>query len=272
MTAHRSARRASAGRPGPGWVTVDQVRRATGTPALRVGFLHGLQENARCWDQVAAALPQDVDAWVFGMPWDGAHGDGWALEREPGVWVERALAQLPVRLDVLVAHSFGANVLLDHLDATGAPDDLRLVLLAPFFRATRAEFDWRLLSYYLTDFHHFLAGGITTRRTRPIDPEVLLGMSVKIRARVGTYGWLRFMELFTRTPMLDLAALPMPVAVAGGELDIASYPADCTALAAALPNATVEILPGCGHHLMVEAPERVVGIVQELAERQDRAA
>jgi pimeloyl-ACP methyl ester carboxylesterase len=268
MTGHRRG----SGRPGPGWVTAEQVRRALGTPALRIAFLHGLQENARCWDQVTAALPDDVDAWVFGLPWDGAHGDAWAMEREPGVWIERALAQLPYRPDVLVAHSFGANALLDHLDATGTPDDLRLVLLAPFFRATRAEFDWRLLSYYLTDFHLFLAGGITSRRARTIDPDVLLGMSLKVRDRVGAYGWLRFMELFTRTPLLDLAGLTMPVAVVGGERDIASYPADCTALAAALPDATVEIVEGCGHHLMVEAPERVVRIVRELAERQDRAA
>lgn len=258
--------------PETSWVSAHQVRRAVGEPVARIGFLHGLRENVRCWDRVVALLPDDVDAWVFGLPWDGTHGDEWALEREPGVWVERALRLVPERLSVLVAHSFGANVLLDHLDAGPPPDQLGLVLLAPFYRPTRAAFDWTLLSYYLNDFPVFLASGITARRTRPMDPEVLQGMSEKVRDRVGAYGWLRFFELFSRTPTLDLAALTLPCAVAGGELDIASYPADCRALAAALPDATVEIVPGCGHHLMVEAPERVIGLIRELTGRRGRAA
>jgi pimeloyl-ACP methyl ester carboxylesterase len=272
MTSHRPARRAAAGLPGPGWVTAEQVRRAPGEPAARIGFVHGLRENARCWQQVVALLPDDVDAWVFELPWDGAHGDDWALEREPGVWIERALQQVPEPFTVLVAHSFGANVLLDHLDAAGVPDGLGLVLLAPFFRPSREAFDWTLISYYINDFHQFLASGITARRTRPIEPDVLLGMSEKVRDRVGVYGWLRFFELFSRTPMLGLDAMALPCAIAGGALDIASYPADCIALADALPNATVEIVPDCGHHLMVEAPERVAALIGELAQRRCQAA
>lgn len=266
MTGHRSIR------PGPDWVSAQQVRRAAGEPAMRIGFLHGLRENVRCWDRVVPLLPDDADAWAFGLPWDGAHGDEWALEREPGLWIERALALVPDRLTILVAHSFGANVLLDHLDAVGVPDGVRLVLLAPFYRATRAAFDWRLIGYYLNDFNQFLASGITARRTRPLDPDVLQGMSEKVRDRIGVYGWLRFFELFSRTPTLDLGAIGVPCAVAGGELDIASYPADCRAIAAALPQATVEIRPGCGHHLMVEDPAGVAALIQDLARRQPAAA
>ncbi|HEY0168561.1 MAG TPA: alpha/beta hydrolase [Jatrophihabitans sp.] len=272
MTARRAARLAAAGLSGPGWVTAEQVRKASGEPTMRIGFLHGLRENTRCWERVVALLPEDVDAWVFQLPWDGAHGDDWALERDPGVWIERALQQAPEPFTVLVAHSFGANVLLDYLDANGAPDELGLVLLAPFYRASREAFDWTLISYYLNDFHHFLASGMTARRTRPIDPDVLLGMSEKVRGWVGPYGWLRFFELFSRTPMLDLEALTLPCAVVGGELDVASYPADCLALADALPNATVEILPGCGHHLMLDAPQRVAVLIRELAQRRRQAA
>ncbi|MFL6129914.1 MAG: alpha/beta fold hydrolase [Mycobacteriales bacterium] len=257
-------------------VTAHQVRQAAREPATRIAFLHGLTENARCWDRVVPLLPDDVDAWVFGLPWDGAHGQEWALERDPGVWVQRALALLPARSaapTVLVAHSFGANVLLHHLDSGPVPDRLKLVLLAPFFRPTRAAFDWPLISYYLNDFHLFLAGGISARRrSRPLDPELLTGMSEKVRDRIGPYGWLRFFELFSRTPLLDLAALTMPCVVAGGERDNASFPADCRALAAALPNARVEILPGHGHHLMLEAPERVAELIRELKEGRCAAA
>jgi pimeloyl-ACP methyl ester carboxylesterase len=97
-------------------------------------------------------------------------------------------------------------------------------------------------------------------------------MSEKVRDRIGAYGWLRFFELFSRTPLLDLAALTMPCVVAGGEHDNASFPADCRALAAALPNARAEILPGHGHHLMLEAPERVAELITELKEGRCAAA
>lgn len=273
------ARPGMAGFAGPAPVTAHQVRRAVREPAARIGFLHGLRENVRCWDQVVALLPDDIDAWVFGLPWDGAQGDEWALEREPGVWVQRALRLVPDELTVLVAHSFGANVLLDYLDTVGVRDQRGLVLLAPFYRATREVFDWPTITYYLNDFHLFLAGGITVRRTRPLAPDVLQGMSEKVRDRIGAYGWLRFFELFSRTPMLDLAApmldlaaLTLPCVIVGGERDIASFPADCLALAAAMPNATAEILPGCGHHLLIEDPERVTVLIRELVERRGAAA
>jgi pimeloyl-ACP methyl ester carboxylesterase len=258
-------------------ITAEHARRAVREPATRMVFFHGLTENPRCWDRVVPLLPDDVDAWVLGLPWDGAHGQEWALERDTGVWVQRALALLPARPPgptVLVAHSFGANVLLDHLLAADpVPDRLKLVLLAPFFRATREHFDWPLISYYLNDFHLFLAGGIAARRqARPLDPELLTGMSEKVRDRIGPYGWLRFFELFSRTPLLDLDALTVPCVVAGGEHDNASFPADCRALAAALPDARVEILPGCGHHLMLEAPERVAELIRELKEGRCAAA
>jgi pimeloyl-ACP methyl ester carboxylesterase len=254
-------------------VTAHQARRAVREPVTRVAFFHGLTENAGCWDRVLPLLPDDVDAWVFGLPWDGAHGQDWALERDTDVWVERALALLPAEPTLLVAHSFGANVLLDYLDRGPLPDRLKLVLLAPFFRPTRRHFDWTLISYYLNDFHLFLAGGIAARRRRrPPDPELLIGMSQKVRDRIGAYGWLRFFELFSRTPLLDLEALTVPVVVVGGEQDRASFPADCRALAAALPDARVEILPGCGHHLMLEAPERVAELIRELKEGRCAAA
>ena len=146
------------------------------------------------------------------------------------------------------------------------------MLLAPFYRPTREAFDWPTITYYLNDFHLFLAGGIAVRRTRPLDPDVLQGMSEKVRDRIGAYGWLRFFELFSRTPSLNLAALTLPCVVAGGERDIASFPAECLALAAALPNATAEILPRCGHHLMIEDPERVTALIRELVERRCVAA
>ena len=148
-----------------------------------------------------------------------------------------------------------------------------VVLVSPFYRARAEEFDWDTISYYLNDFHLFLAGGIAARRrSRPLDPELLTGMSEKVRDRIGPYGWLRFFELFSRTPLLDLDALRVPCVVAGGEHDNASFPADCRALAAALPDARVEILPGCGHHLMLEAPERVAELIRELKEGRCAAA
>lgn len=55
------------------------------------------------------------------------------------------------------------------------------------------------------------------------------------------------------------------VTVLWGERDRLCIPAGAADLAAALPHARIEMLPGCGHTPQVEATERVVDAIDELA-------
>jgi pimeloyl-ACP methyl ester carboxylesterase len=251
-------------------VTADQVRGWSGEPVMTIGLVHGLGENSKIWNELVERLPDDLVVWNFGLPWDAAAGNQWALEREPTVWLERALALVPAVPDVLVAHSFGANVLLDHLSRDGAVSlsgsGLKgLVLMSPFYRPTPTAFDWDVISYYLNDFPDLLRGGLAALRrgSAPPAPELVEGMVEKVRDRIGPYGWLRFFELFSATPMLDIAAVDVPTLVIGGDRDTASYPEDCRSLARALPRASVEILPRCGHFPTIDHPDRIVALLDK---------
>ena len=116
-------------------------------------------------------------------------------------------AARPAEPDVFLAHSFAANVLLDLLVARGTAGCRGLVLLSPFYRPSPRAFDWATFSHYLNDFDDLIRAGILAQRGAAPDGALLDGMVDKVRSRIGPYGWLRFFELFTRTPFLDLSAV-----------------------------------------------------------------
>jgi pimeloyl-ACP methyl ester carboxylesterase len=61
----------------------------------------------------------------------------------------------------------------------------------------------------------------------------------------------------------DLARLTMPAALIWGERDGLFPPATAEAMAKALPHATLTVLPGCGHAVHWECPDRMVAAIQE---------
>lgn len=242
------------------------VARPPGEGAPAIGLVHGIEERYDVWDTVVPLLPDGAGAVAFEMPWDGRAGYRWAADPDVGRWVAAALAASPVPVRVLVAHSFGANAVLEHVhehpDAVDA-----LVLVSPFYKRRFEDFDWAVISYYLNDFHLILEEGVRVRAgAKRLDRDVRAAMAEKVRDRIGPHGWLRFFDLFARTPSLDLASLTLPCHVVGGERDFASFPHDCRALAAALPRASVEILPGCGHFCMLEEPAAVAASVGRFLE------
>ena len=66
--------------------------------------------------------------------------------------------------------------------------------------------------------------------------------------------WVAELEALAATRDLrpELARLRLPVYVRAGELDVPCPPADTRALAAALPDATLALVPGCGHAICIE--------------------
>lgn len=248
---------------GAATVTAQRVRQPAATPVATVGFLHGLGASPAVWEGLTTMLPDDIEAWVLGMPWDAAQGSTWALTREPRVWLERALDLMPAAPDVLVGHSFGANVLLDHVVTHGVAHLDGLVLLSPFYRSHPDAFTWAVISHYLNDFTNLISAGIRSRGGTSVPPDVLAAMAERVRDRIGPYGWLRFFELFSATPGLDLSVVTVPCLVVCGDRDTASYPADGRGLARTLPSAAVEILDRSGHFAMVDEPGRVAALVRD---------
>jgi pimeloyl-ACP methyl ester carboxylesterase len=61
------------------------------------------------------------------------------------------------------------------------------------------------------------------------------------------------------------AAARFPTLIAHGEEDVVIPPANAQALAAHWPDAQVELFPSCGHALMAQEPQRLVGLIAALA-------
>jgi len=246
-----------------GGVTVD-VRPAEDSPVIRVALLHGLGSSATVWDPLRAELPSNVESWAFGFPWDSGQGPGWALERDSRVWLERAWEAAPGRPDVVVAHSFGANVMLDWIATQGGAGCRGLMLMSPFYRPDPDLFDWASIKHYLNDFEDLVRAGILARLngSRPA-PDVLEAMIDKVRDRIGPYGWMRFFDHYTRTPLLDLSTVDVPCLVVGGGRDTAAYPHDVRRFAEALPDAVVHILPESAHFSMIDNTAQVGSLLRE---------
>ncbi len=68
-----------------------------------------------------------------------------------------------------------------------------------------------------------------------------------------------------------LGRLRVPVAVVTGAWDLVVPPRSAVTLAAAVPGATLTVLPGCGHFVSRDAPEALVEVVRRAAD-EGRAA
>lgn len=250
-------------------VVVRCLRGAQAAEPLQVLLLHGLASSGAMWDEFAPRADGDCELWVADLPWRGEGVTGWGEQEDVARWVTEALAAVPGGADVVVAHSFAANVLLAHLDSGG--NQLRaIVLVSPFYRPAADDFDWSTIAYYLNDFDRILGEGIRVRSGRRLDPERQRDMALRVRDRIGPYGWIRFFDTYLRTPRLRMDRITVPCLVIGGEEDFASFPSDSRALAAALPDARVHVLSGCGHFAMAERADEFTALVNAFLNTVER--
>ncbi|MFG2877386.1 alpha/beta fold hydrolase [Streptomyces sp. NPDC048337] len=234
-------------------------RAAAGDPApLRVLTLHGLAGTTEVWRRFNALAHPSLEIWEAELPWAasavGTHG--WSHHPDPVPWVREALAEVPGGPDVVIAHSFAANATLELLAAAepGTGPD-KAVLVAPFHRRDPADFDFETAQYYLNGFHRILDEGLRISSDGRLPEDLRELMALRMRERIGPYGWMRFFDSYLRSPFVDTSALARPVLVIAGEHDFAAPPGDARGLAGALPDAEVHVFGDSGHFPMAEQPE-----------------
>ncbi|MFF2546343.1 alpha/beta fold hydrolase [Kitasatospora sp. NPDC058063] len=245
------------------------VRKLAGS-GRRTLLVHGLGANASVWDTCAGPLAAGHELWTAQLPWRGEGVDDWARGPELGHWLAEALRLVPGGAEVVVAHSMSANVLLDLLDREsrrGTDPFTRfgiraLVLVSPFYRGSAEDFDWPTISYYLNDFHLILEEGLRAHSGGRLGADIQRAMAHRVRDRIGPYGWLRFFDLYLGTPGLQTGRIAVPCLVFGGGRDFAAPPGEARALAAALPDARLRVLP-TGHFPMIERPEEFAAEIRE---------
>ncbi|MDT0480199.1 alpha/beta hydrolase [Streptomyces doebereineriae] len=229
---------------------------------VRVLLLHGLAGSTSQWGAYTELADDAVEVWDGVLPW-GAEGDPrWSVTEEPGRHVERALDEVPGGVDVVVVHSFTAGPALEVLARRG--DIGAAVVVAPFHRRSPDAFTWDDAQYYLNGFHRILEEGLRIGAGDRVPPELRAAMALRVRERIGPYGWQQFFGAYLRSPGLDVDALRLPVLVVAGAEDFAAPPEDARALAAALPDGRLRMFDDCGHCAMAERPRDFADAVHEL--------
>lgn len=229
--------------------------------APRLAFVHGLEGSWDNWTALRGGAFESFELWALDLPWNGLDGYYWCHARPAREWLELALELLPEAPAVLVAHSYGVNVVLDYLQR-GSPSALRaLVLISAFYRPDFRENDWRLFQRCLDGFRAILSQGIRLRRAKALEAELLASMVEKVLDHVGPVGFSECFSHFARTPDLDLRRVSWPTLVLAGALDPGATPAGNSALAAGLPDGRLELFPDLGHFCMLEDPRRVTEAV-----------
>ncbi|AVT29693.1 alpha/beta hydrolase [Plantactinospora sp. BC1] len=264
-------------------------RPGAGTRPVRTLLLHGLGSSRAIWDRFESRAPAWLELWDAELPWASAGDTGWSHRADATGAAAQALAAVPGGADLVVAHSFAANTLLELLGRAGRvggpaePETIRpamamaptvagamplpraVVLVSPFYRPAADDFDWAAIDFYLNHFHRILEEGIRVSAPAGLPAEVRVAMGERVRERIGPYGWMRFFDAYLRTPFLPVADLALPLLVISGDGDFAARPGDGRALADAAPAGRYALLADCGHFAMAEHPDRFAALVADFA-------
>jgi pimeloyl-ACP methyl ester carboxylesterase len=130
----------------------------------------------------------------------------------------------------------------------------------------------RLLAQRLDDIAKLGPHGMAAKRgPRLLGPEATETMRrtvIEIMARIRAEGYAQAARMLSTADITaDLARLParLPIQIIVGQADVITPPADNLEIAAAIPAASVHVIPGAGHALYLEKPEEFNRLVSDFA-------
>ncbi len=237
---------------------------APGVPgAPLVVLAHGLEDGWSSWRPVAGALGGTPRVVALDLPWRAGNDYTWR-GRSAGRWLADALDGVGGRPDVLVAHSFGANAVLDLLSAGDGRIGRSALLVCPFYRRPDELLSWAMLDRSRARFTATIGEGIVARlgrRAGALDPEVLRSMIDLAVRRVGPAAFLSVFEQFVASGALPLGGVGTPTLVLAGGADPVLSVRSAGALAGAIPGAAAVVVPEFDHYCHIRRPQEVAAQV-----------
>lgn len=234
--------------------------------APRVLLLHGMANNGNVWQPLCEETGDRWEIWSAELPWRNEGVGSWAHEEDSARWVAEALTGVTDSagpIDLVVAHSFAASLLLRVLAEVPAPSPRAAVLVSPFFKPSPDDFDWAMLTGLATTFVDAMREGIRVAAAGRGNPELHDAAALRVCERIGPYAWTRFLQTYLNSPWVDLDRVDLPCLVLAGEDDLIAPPGDATSLAGRLPSARLELLPSCGHFPMAQEAGAFTGKVAD---------
>lgn len=234
-------------------------------PAVNVLLLHGMGGGPGSWDALDILLAPHLELWDVNLPWAITGDPRWAQDPDVRRWVSVPIEHVRAAaggLDLVVAHSFAANVVLELLAETALLSGTPVVLVSPFYRDTPEDFDWSEVVPGMEQCYTRVAEEILRRRGSRVGDETEDVIVRRMLEFVGAYAPVRFHETCRRTPLLDLESVTTPILLVGGEQDeFGAHAKGVCALARRLPHAFLAIIGGCGHFPMTQCAPQVAALI-----------
>ncbi|MFE2979024.1 alpha/beta fold hydrolase [Streptomyces sp. NPDC059258] len=222
----------------------------TGGSGPLVIAVHGAEGSWREWQPLAAVLDGRCRLVAVDLPWRAGNDYRWGLRGSPGNWLGRAVGRLDEPVRAVLGHSLGGNAVLEWLSTGGTLQPAAALLLAPFYRPPEDQVDEALEREFRAAFRYAVSDGIRTAlgtRFERLDTRLFESMVDTALDRVGEGGLGVLFRQFVATGSFDVASVRIPTRVLVGEADPALIERRGTALARAMPAATVSYRPDYRH-------------------------
>jgi 3-oxoadipate enol-lactonase len=246
---------------------------AGGAGAPPLVFIHSLGTDLRIWDGVVHALGSDRAIVRYDLRGHGLSDcpSGPYRLADFVADLRGLLDHLGIRRAVLVGISIGGLVAMEY--ASRHPDGVRSLVLADTAAriGTAAQWRERIEAVRRTGLERLAATALEMWFTESFRA----GESARVRgygnllARTPAEGYVASCAMLAESDLAERArTIRAPALVITGEEDRVTPPEQGRALAALLPGARFEAIPGAAHLPCIERPERMASEIDRFLEEQ----
>jgi pimeloyl-ACP methyl ester carboxylesterase len=239
-----------------------------GAPGGPVAVLaHGLEDSWESWFALARQLGPDWRTIALDLPWRPGNDYRWRTKTS-AEWLGEALESAGARADLVIAHSYGANALMNLLAAGDPRAASPSVLICPLYRPPDVAITWKIFDRARRAFEQHIRDSLLSRLSGRVDrigADVVETMIAKALDRVGPAGFLAVFEQFVSSATVALDAVDSPVLVLAGGSDPTLSRQAATTLARQISRARLHVGDDYDHFCYVRRPAEVADRILRFA-------
>lgn len=229
---------------------------------------HGLEDSWESWLPMRRRLDPRWRVVALELPWRPGNDYRWR-RRSSSVWLGEALELLDRRPDLVIAHSYAANALLELLSAGDPRPGEAAALICPLYRPPEVAVTWKIFDHSRRAFERHIHDSLMARlsgRLARLSADVVDDMIAKAMDRVGPAGFLAVFEQFAGSATVPMEEITADVLVLAGSADPTLSPAAAAALARRIPRGSLLIDGNYDHFCYVRQPAEVANHIGHFAD------